>query len=155
MKEGYDVYLAGPWFHEGQPERLEKVEKCLDNFIEKGLSRVFSPRRETLVEPNAQMDTRKQAFLGNVRHVSASDFIVAIVDGDDKGTLFECGLAYGVNVPILYYYEGDKPFNLMLAESCEELGYVTNIEDLEKRIKDIIKNGIDNIKPDSYKGEIE
>lgn len=152
------VYLASPWFHGEEPDRLERVEKVLDSFKEKGLE-VFSPRRENLVPPDAEGNTRTIAFNGNVQHVKDADFIVAIVDTSDKGTLFECGLAYAYNVPILYYSEtlGEKPFNLMLAESCKMLGYVTNEEDLAKRVETLINKGFDSVAETvtEYKGEIE
>lgn len=152
----YNVYLAGPWFHGNQPEILDKVEKCLDDFGEDNL-KVFSPRRETLVKPDAQEDARRQSFLGNVRHVKASDFVVALVDDSDKGTLFECGIAYATEVPILYYSEKAEstPFNLMLAESCEKLGYVTNVNQLQERITEILSKGLDNMKAKRFEGEIE
>lgn len=149
----YKVYLAGPWFYGDQPEKLSKVEKCLDEY----LLDVFSPRRETLVKPDAKEDARRQSFLGNVKHVKDADFIVALVDDSDKGTLFECGLAYAYNVPILYYCETaeKKPFNLMLAESCTQLGYVTNINDLREKILEIIEDGLENMHAERFEGEIE
>lgn len=149
----YDVYLAAPWFHEGEPERLDKVEACLDSFEN---LKVFSPRRETLVDAASTDDKLEQSFLANVRHVKASDFVVAIVSTKDSGTLFECGLAYGCDVPILYYYDTpDKPFNLMLAKSCKQLGYVTNVDELKERIQTILDLGIDNVNVEDFKGEIE
>lgn len=148
------VYLAGPWFHGNQAEILSKVESCLDGFKELN---VFSPRRETLVQPDAKEDARRQSFLGNVKHVNDSDFVVALVDDSDKGTLFECGLAYNANVPILYYSEfaEKRPFNLMLAESCTELGYVTNIDSLKERIEEILAKGLVNMKAERFEGVIE
>lgn len=148
------VYLAGPWFYGDQPEKLSKVENCLDSFKE---LEVFSPRRENLVKPDAKEDARRQAFNGNVQHVNTSDFIVALVDDGDKGTLFECGLAYAANVPILYYSENaeKRPFNLMLAESCVELGYVTNVEDLKERVEEILKVGIENMGSHIFEGVVE
>lgn len=148
------AYLAGPWFCGRQEERLSKVESCLDSFSS---LEVFSPRRETLVRPDAGESTRRQAFEGNVHHVNTSDFVVALVDDSDKGTLFECGLAYAANVPILYYSENadNRPFNLMLAESCIELGYVTNIETLKERIQCILDKGLENVHAERFKGAIE
>lgn len=149
----YKVYLAGPWFYGDQSEKLSKVEKCLDKY----LPDVFSPRRETLVKLDAKKDARRQSFLGNVKHVKDADFVVALVDDGDKGTLFECGLAYAYNVPILYYCETakKKPFNLMLAESCTQLGYVTNINDLREKILEIINDGLENMHAERFEGEIE
>lgn len=148
------VYLAGPWFYGDQPEKLSKVESCLDSFPE---LKVFSPRRESLVTPNATDDIRKQSFDMNVKHVFDSDFIVALVDDSDKGTLFECGLAYANNVPILYYSElaNVRPFNLMLAESCPELGYVTSVEALRNKIDEILDKGLENMTSERFEGEIE
>lgn len=83
----YNVYLAAPWFHEGEPERLDKVESCLDSFED---LKVFSPRRETLVDATSTDDKLEQSFLSNVRHVKGADFLVAIVTTPDKGTLLEC-----------------------------------------------------------------
>lgn len=154
MDKKLKVYLAGPWFYGDQPEKLSKVEELLDSYDRLD---VFSPRRETLVAPDAKEDARTQAFNGNVKHVHDADFIVALVDDSDKGTLFECGLAYAYNVPILYYCETaeQKPFNLMLAESCPKLGYVTNTLDLARRIDRIMFFGLDMMVADRFEGEIE
>lgn len=148
------VYLAGPWFYGDQPEKLSKVESCLDSFNE---LEVYSPRRETQVAPNSTKEQRKKTFEADVVHVTDADFIVALVDDSDKGTLFECGLAYANDVPIMYYSEvaEKKPFNLMLAESCEKLGYVTNVDMLRERITDLLENGIDNVHVKYFEGVIE
>ena len=150
----YKVYLAAPWFYGNQPEKLSKVENCLDSFKELN---VFSPRRETQVQSGAPEEARRATFLANVENVNDSDLIVALVDDSDKGTLFECGLAYNANVPILYYseYAEKKPFNLMLVESCEQLGYVTNIDMLKERIEELLEKGIDNMNHHKFKGVVE
>ena len=150
----YNVYLAGPWFYGDQPEKLGRVESCLDSFSELD---VYSPRRETQVKSNSTKEERRVTFLADVNHVNEADFIVAIVDDNDKGTLFECGLAYNANIPILYYseYAEKKPFNLMLIESCEKLGYVTNISELKERIKMLFEVGIENMNGREFKGIVE
>lgn len=148
------VYLAGPWFYGDQPERLGKVEACLDSYKELD---VYSPRRQKQVTAGASFADRRETFESNVKNVNDADFIVALVDDSDKGTLFECGLAYAYNVPILYYSETAKtrPFNLMLAESCTELGYVTDIEMLRARIEEMLEKGLENMKAESFDGVIE
>lgn len=150
----YNVYLAGPWFYSDQPEKLGRVESCLDSFKELN---VYSPRREIQVKPNSTKEERRVTFLADIKHVNEADFVVAIVDDNDKGTLFECGLAYNANVPILYYseYAEKKPFNLMLIESCEKLGYVTNVSELEERIKILLEVGIENMSGREFKGIVE
>ena len=148
------VYLAGPWFYGDQPEKLSRVESCLDSFKE---LEVYSPRRETQVKPNSTKAERRITFQADVEHVKEADFIVALVDDSDKGTLFECGLAYAFSVPILYYseYAEKKPFNLMLIESCEKLGYATNIDELKERIEKILKVGLENMDGREFKGVVE
>ena len=148
------VYLAAPWFYGDQPHKLSRVEACLDSI--EGLE-VFSPRRETQIQDGAPEEARRKTFLANVENIKSSDFIVAIVDDSDKGTLFECGLAYAFGVPILYYseYAEKKPFNLMLVESCEQLGYVTNIDDLKVRISELLEVGIENMHGCKFKGVVE
>lgn len=148
------VYLAGPWFYGDQPEKLSRVESCLDSFKE---LEVYSPRRETQVKPNSTKAERRVTFLADVKHVNEADFIVALVDDNDKGTLFECGLAYAFGVPILYYseYAEKRPFNLMLIESCEQLGYVTNVDELKERIKLLLDSGIENMNGREFKGIVE
>jgi nucleoside 2-deoxyribosyltransferase len=150
----YKVYLAGPWFYGDQPEKLSKVESCLDSFKELD---VYSPRREIQVKPDSTQAERRVTFLADVKHVNEADFIVALVDDSDKGTLFECGLAYSANVPILYYaeYAETRPFNLMLIESCEKLGYVTNIEMLKERIEELLKIGLESMNHHEFKGIVE
>ena len=149
-----NVYLAGPWFYGDQPEKLSKVEALLDSY---DMLDVFSPRRESLVTPDSTMSKRTQTFEGNVEHVRDADFIVALVDDSDKGTLFECGLAYAFDVPILYYCETaqKKPFNLMLAESCTALGYVTSLEELKQRIDKIVRIGPWRMCEGAFKGVVE
>ena len=53
------VYLAAPWFYGDQPEKLDRVESCLDSF--KALD-VFSPRRESLLSGNATKESRTETF---------------------------------------------------------------------------------------------
>lgn len=148
------VYLAGPWFYGEQPQRLSRVEACLDSFPE---LQVYSPRRETQLVPNSTKEHRRKVFLADVEHVTGADIVVALVDDSDKGTLFECGLAYANNIPILYYSEycEQKPFNLMLVESCEKLGYATNVKMLKERIEELLEKGIDNMKAESFNGVVE
>ena len=107
------VYLAGPFFNEEQIERINYIEDLLDklNFD------VFSPRQASKITPNATKQDMMDTFKGNVSHINEADFVLAILDSNDSGTLFECGYAYEKK-PILYFNETrDKGPNLMLALS--------------------------------------
>ena len=107
------VYLAGPFFNEEQVERINYIEDLLDklNFD------VFSPRQASKITPNATKQDMIDTFEGNVSHINEADFVLAILDSNDSGTLFECGYAYEKK-PVLYFNETrDKGPNLMLALS--------------------------------------
>ena len=44
-------------------------------------------------------------FKGNVDNIDMADFVLAIYDGKDTGTMFECGYAYAKNIPVMYFSE--------------------------------------------------
>lgn len=109
----YDCYLAGPWFTDEQMHILDNVKACLD---EANIN-YFSPKDANLWKPGDNPDI---IIKNNCEAIRNSDFIVAITDGKDVGTMWECGYAYGFGKQILYVWithkEGQK-FNIMLAAS--------------------------------------
>lgn len=112
-KREFDCYLAGPWFTDGQMARLERVKSILDN---QGIT-YFSPKDENLFKPG--MST-KDVLDANLIAMDESQFVLAITDGKDVGTMFECGWAHAKDIPILYVWltrEHGQKFNLMLAAS--------------------------------------
>lgn len=125
------VYLASPFFNEEQLERITAVE----NLLEKYNFDVFSPRHASKIVEGYGQDDMLETFRGNVDHIDRADFILAILDGNDSGTLFECGYAFKVNKPILYFNETrEKGPNLMLALSGK-LPFITKTTSLESLLK--------------------
>jgi nucleoside 2-deoxyribosyltransferase len=109
----YDCYLAGPWFNDSQMAILELIKSILTNH---GVT-FFSPKDENLFKPGM---TTKDVLNANLIAMDSSQFVLAITDGKDVGTMFECGWAHANNIPILYVWlkrEKDQKFNLMLAAS--------------------------------------
>ena len=108
-------YFASPFFNEEQVEREEALKKILRD---KGI-KVYSPKEECLLAPNASLIERNKVFQDNITSIANADFIFAITDGKDVGTIWECGFAYALEVPILYFCEtlGTNPFNVMLSSS--------------------------------------
>lgn len=139
------VYLASPFFNEEQINRIEKVEKLLENRAEYQL---FSPRKEILLVPDSSEEDRNHAFRKNIETINDSDLVLCITDGKDIGTIWEAGYAYAKNKQILYFCEtlGGNPFNVMLAKSA--YGIATSFEQL----KNMIKTG--NLQ-NCYKGKIQ
>jgi nucleoside 2-deoxyribosyltransferase len=109
------IYYAAPWFSTEQADIHERVHAVL----KVSRHQIFSPKHELEVRPNDSKDRRRVAFTQNLTHICAADFLVAVTDHKDVGTIFECGYAYRSGKSIIYFAEtlGDKPFNLMLAES--------------------------------------
>lgn len=155
--KNYRVYLASPFFRPEQIERVEFIETTLENC---GYT-VFSPRKEFVVKPNATSEDRKKGFTGNCEAIDKSDFVLAVTDGKDMGTIWEAGYAFAKDKPILYFAEtlGNNDFNLMLAESGL-LGICKSRDDLERVLRDIYQySGLDRYmscgNKINYEGRIE
>ena len=107
------VYLAGPFFNEEQVERVNFIEDLLESLD----FDIFSPRQASKIKPGATIQDMLDTFRGNVDGIEEADFVLAILDENDSGTLFECGYSYG-KTPVLYFNETrEKGPNLMLALS--------------------------------------
>ena len=83
------VYLAGPFFNEEQLERLQFIEALLSQMNYD----VFSPMRASKIKPGASHQDMVDTFNGNVTHIDEADFVLAILDGNDVGTVWETGYA--------------------------------------------------------------
>ena len=110
------VYFAAPFFTPEQIEREEWLIKELRHIS----FRVFSPRENILLTPNATQEEREKAFQDNIKEINNCDLVFAVTDGKDMGTIWEAGYAYGKNKPVVYYNETigtSGKFNVMLAQS--------------------------------------
>lgn len=128
----HNVYLASPFFNPAQLERVIDVETLLEKYN----MTYFSPRKELVCPPNASAEVRKNTFENNVKGILEADMVIAITDDKDPGTLFEMGMAYAFGVPVIgvALTLGDRPFNLMLAESCKST--CRTMEELNQTLKD-------------------
>ncbi|MFC6180831.1 nucleoside 2-deoxyribosyltransferase [Lactiplantibacillus daowaiensis] len=133
MSANPTVYLAGPWFTAGQPERLAKIEQLMDDLK----MTYYSPRLDGIdLTPDATDDVRNAVFKDNVDHLKQAKLVVAVIDGFDTGTIWETGTAYGLDIPVAYYLEtlGDGTFNVMLAKSGQAT--IQNMTDLKAFLQD-------------------
>ena len=125
----YKLYFAGGWFNPLQEEEHRRIGDFLAT-LEKFV--VFNPRLAGGdFKPDKNNAHMTQVFLNNCTQIQDADVIVAITDYKDMGTLWECGYAYANCKPIIYYCEtlGDKPFNLMLAQTGK---VAKNIDELKQ-----------------------
>lgn len=130
----FDCYLAGPWFTDGQMARLELLKSILTS---QGIT-FFSPKDENLFKPGM---TTKDVLNANLVAMDESQFVLAITDGKDVGTMFECGWAHANNIPILYVWltrEKGQKFNLMLAASGS---FVTTEKELRHALQHWLNEG--------------
>lgn len=125
------IYLASPFFTSEQIERITFVEKIVCEKFD-----VFSPRMSSQITKNSTQADLLRTFNGDISHIDDADFLVAILDGHDTGTIFECGYSYSKNTPILYFNETrEKGPNLMLAMSGK-LPFITKTSTINSIFKD-------------------
>lgn len=131
--EGKKVYTASPFFDEDMIQRLEKVEKVLaDNGCPMYQPRFDGPD----LGPDASEEDRNLAFNDNVKNIKEADFIVAVTDRKDMGTIWEAGCAYGLGIPVIYYCDSlpeGATFNVMLAKSA--VSVAQSPDELDRIIK--------------------
>jgi len=124
------VYLASGWFSPDQESQLTKLENIFDardSYID-----LRSPRRIFICNPDESQEVQEEVFRGNVRHIEESTFVLVNTSYRDIGTIFEAGVAFQADKPIVYFCEGlpeGAKFNLMLARSGVKV--CTTFEQLE------------------------
>ena len=108
------VYLASPFFNEKQIERIEGVEEALADL---GID-VFSPRKVKYHEEFGTKEWRDKVYKTNVENIQRADFVVAIYDEEDSGTMWEIGYAIASFKKVIVVKHTDQPVNLMISDSC-------------------------------------
>lgn len=140
------VYLASGWFtDEMERARLEAL-----TLLKSLLYEVYSPKDDMLFEEGMNPD---DVFNDNIKHIVNCDFVLASTEGRDTGTIFECGVAYQMRKPIVYYWKAPEgvPFNLMLSQSAYAVA--TSELTLSKILASFQQNGKPYKIP--YEGDIE
>jgi nucleoside 2-deoxyribosyltransferase len=140
-------YIASGFFN---PEQNLDVDRIIG--ILRSLSvDYFSPRDHNLIKPDASQSERKAGVLMNITQIEKCDFIIVNTRDKDMGTLFEAGIAYATDIPIIYYCDGLKgQFNLMLANTG--ICVATNNIELSMYVMSFLKNP--GFKKE-YSGDIE
>lgn len=98
---------------------------------------VWSPKESCFLKSDAAIEDRIKVFKENCTNIVDSDIIFVVTDGKDVGTIWEAGFACGLNrsfvskIKVVYYCEtlGNRPFNLMLAQSGDVV--ITDFNDLD------------------------
>lgn len=124
------IYLASPFFNEGEIERMKRVLIILRN---KGLD-VFAPyEHQNKHLEFGSKEWRDATFRGDMQAIYDCDVIVAIVSQgnySDSGTTFEIGTGYILEKDLVVVNLSDKEVNLMIADSLD--AYISSYEELEQ-----------------------
>lgn len=139
------VYIAAGWFTpEQEVARIEMIEACRIAGI-----KVYSPKDDMLHIDGET--TPSVIFTENISQILQCDYMLASTEGKDMGTLFECGVAYTEDIPIIYYSKIKGKFNLMLAQSAWAV-----FTDISKLVQYLTKGNEQDMFPHvTYTGEQE
>ena len=111
------VYVAAGWFTPEQEQARKDILKACESHD------LFSPKEDNLI---FEGDDLKAGFEINLAEINRADIVVASTVGKDMGTIFECGYAYAMGIPVVYYAPRlDGLFNLMLAQSARSVHTTT------------------------------
>ena len=106
-------YVASGWFTPEQEQARQDILHALQG------RDFFSPKEQSIF--NHRTQNWEDVFKHNVENIKNADIIIASTIGYDAGTMWECGLAYGLGKEIIYYAPGIEKFNLMLAKSSSRV----------------------------------
>jgi nucleoside 2-deoxyribosyltransferase len=146
MKKELMIYLAAGWFSHEQEQARQEIYDSLKSLGFK----FYSPKEDCLYRPGGIVSSF-EVFKENIQQIAHADFVVASTEGKDMGTLFECGVAYQMRKPIIYYFKSEGKFNLMLAESA--IAVCQTRAQLHDCLRHVQTTG--KIKEKYFKGEIE
>lgn len=103
------VYLAGPFF---KLSELWIIEEARDQLFAMGLN-VFSPFHDIGPGPAGIV------VPADIKAIAECDFIYAITDGLDSGTIYEIGYARALGKPVVVYAETESPEDLKMMEGSD------------------------------------
>lgn len=132
----FDVYAAGGWFN---PNKRKAIDMMKHAIKELGMT-MYDPEADSpQIGKDPTEEERQKNFNYNLEAMSRSTIVIASTEGLDSGTIWECGYASALGIPVYGFApllpEG-VPFNLMLAQSMEE------VFTSEQQMIDYFKNGI-------------
>lgn len=98
------VYIAGPFFREGERERLEKLREFFKNDEFFNNYEFFFPMDHKIPggEEMSNGEWAWNVFEMDVKALSESKLVIAIYDGhySDTGTAWELGYAAALSIPV-------------------------------------------------------
>jgi len=150
-----NVYLAGGWWGEYQPELLINAYRALLNndtvaHIHVPLLHQYGGNAFVDGEFEPDFEWAKKTYEADIMGINNSDIVVSLfpVKEQDIGTAVEVGYAAAAHKPVVSVFEGnayDTPVNLMVSMSTTtSLTSATELESLDFL----------DIQPNMYEGKI-
>lgn len=96
-KEGPKIYLAAPFFNPGEFWLMEEIDMILS---EEGAD-VFAPYFD--VGPALDHENPNAVAQKDLEALENVDVVLALLDTNDSGTLFEIGYARSLDIPVIIY----------------------------------------------------
>jgi len=113
IRQSYQVYIAAPDFDFVDRTPIDRVANSLryHNFTPR-----LPVRENGQVEIHATPQRKQELFVADMKLLSESQLVLAVMISNDPGTLIEIGLASGLKIPVIVYDPYEKAENLMLTE---------------------------------------
>lgn len=118
------VYIASPFFNDEQNEKVTYIEETLAEIPHRSVPsecayNYFSPRAGGFQDEHKFLVGRKAIYHTDIKFLERADLVVAVLDDNDPGTIYEVGYAVAKGIPvILVHFEDIDGLNLMLSQSC-------------------------------------
>ncbi len=124
----FKISIIGPFFNPVQIAKIEFVKNMLVTMNMK----FFSPK-DHCESPDDMIGK-------NLKTISDSDAVIALIDDKDPGSIFQAGFAYAVGVPILYLWLDYVPHQKLSFMIGKSGALALNNLDLEHQLKFFAKN---------------
>jgi nucleoside 2-deoxyribosyltransferase len=132
------VYLASGWFNDQQMLLMNEIHNVLLKLKAEGLVKIFAPFWDGVVlKPTDPPAKWKEVFDLDVGEIWNADLMVANIEGFEPGTIFETGVAFAAETPVIAYSSvKGRGLNLMLAQSS--IGFANSPKELEHHLRKFI-----------------
>lgn len=101
------VYIAAPFFTLSQRWLVDEIRGCLEMLG----GQTFSPIHEVGSHGGVEYIAGK-----DLEGLQSCNAVVAVIDGEDAGTLFEVGYARNLGIPVIALAESPRPESLTMLE---------------------------------------
>lgn len=146
------VYIAAPFFNDNQI----KVVSAIESLLAYRNVKYFSPRSFGVIKdmtPEEKKARMRDVYLKNIAEIHDSDYLIAVVDGYDAGTMFEIGYAICLGKEVVTFTSENRKVNVMLKESVS--GHAVGILKLDEFVRCISECESLNDIGDKFSEEVE